>query len=335
MTYLRYLQMMPAAGWIQFLRRAVQHVRFAPSARVYGPNSFLTIGQGTKIGRSAVLDVTGGKIEIASGCWLNKDVEIRSQGEITIGAGTTLQKGVTLNGNVRIGKGCIFAPHVFISSGKHVFDLWPELPIRLQEVLLSERRFARPFPVDWTADEPVVVDDDCWLGVNCVVMSGVNIGRGSVVGANAVVTRDVRPYTLVAGTPARPIGQRLPWMPERVLDAKKWTAIPYLYSGFEVSEHSGVPRVTFTREAKVAIPKFFDGLVAITIEAKETGVLLVDGAQHAFAPGRQKLLCEISNDAPTVWDGVHLLVLMVVETLEAVTLIEVSCGDVSSDGYRS
>jgi len=52
---------------------------------------------------------------------------------------------------------------------------------------------------------PVVIEDDAWLGTNVVVLPGVRIGRGAVVGAGAVVTRDVPPFTVVAGVPARPI----------------------------------------------------------------------------------------------------------------------------------
>ena len=52
----------------------------------------------------------------------------------------------------------------------------------------------------WRA--PVVVEDDVWIGANAIVRSGVTVGRGAVVGGGAVVTRDVEPYTIVAGVPA-------------------------------------------------------------------------------------------------------------------------------------
>jgi serine acetyltransferase len=50
---------------------------------------------------------------------------------------------------------------------------------------------------------PVVIEDDVWLGTNAVVLPGVRVGRGAVVGAGAVVTRDVAPFAVVAGVPAR------------------------------------------------------------------------------------------------------------------------------------
>lgn len=51
----------------------------------------------------------------------------------------------------------------------------------------------------------VRIEDDCWIGAGAIILNGVTIGKGSVVGAGAVVTKDVAPYTIVAGNPARKI----------------------------------------------------------------------------------------------------------------------------------
>jgi acetyltransferase-like isoleucine patch superfamily enzyme len=63
------------------------------------------------------------------------------------------------------------------------------------------------------ADQPeprlgVVIEDDCWLGAGVIVVDGVRIGRGSVVGAGAVVTRDVEPYSVMIGIPAKKVAMR-------------------------------------------------------------------------------------------------------------------------------
>ena len=79
----------------------------------------------------------------------------------------------------------------------------------------------------------VVIGHDVWIGHGAVVMPGVSIGNGAVIGANAVVTRDVAPYTIVAGVPARPVRRRFSeevaariealawwdWTPERLAQA--------------------------------------------------------------------------------------------------------------------
>ena len=55
--------------------------------------------------------------------------------------------------------------------------------------------------------KPIIVEDDCWIGANAVITAGVTIGRHSVVAGGSVVTRDVAPYTVVGGNPARILKQ--------------------------------------------------------------------------------------------------------------------------------
>jgi len=78
----------------------------------------------------------------------------------------------------------------------------------------------------------VVIEDDCWVGVNSVVMPGCKIGRGVVVGANSIVTRDIEPYTVVAGAPAVALKKRLQFAPPEEISAERATDMPYFYAGF-------------------------------------------------------------------------------------------------------
>ena len=55
---------------------------------------------------------------------------------------------------------------------------------------------------------PIIVEDYVWIGINATILQGVIIGKGAVVAAGAVVTKDVEPYTIVGGVPARKIGDR-------------------------------------------------------------------------------------------------------------------------------
>ncbi|WP_284676535.1 acyltransferase [Vibrio sinus] len=57
-------------------------------------------------------------------------------------------------------------------------------------------------------ERPVVIKDDVWIGTRAIIMPGVTIGRGSIVGAGAVVTKDVPEYSIVGGVPAKVIGDR-------------------------------------------------------------------------------------------------------------------------------
>ena len=69
---------------------------------------------------------------------------------------------------------------------------------------------------------PVIIEDDVWLGTNAAVLPGVTVGRGAVVGAGAIVTRDVEPYGIALGVPARVVRKRLPDEQVEALLAIDW-----------------------------------------------------------------------------------------------------------------
>jgi acetyltransferase-like isoleucine patch superfamily enzyme len=58
---------------------------------------------------------------------------------------------------------------------------------------------------------PIVIEDEAWIGCRVIILKGVTVGRGAIVGAGSVVTKDVPPYTLAAGNPARVIKPVEPW----------------------------------------------------------------------------------------------------------------------------
>ncbi|MEW6270142.1 MAG: acyltransferase [Thermodesulfobacteriota bacterium] len=94
-------------------------------------------------------------------------------------------------GGLTIGDDVLIGPHVVIVTSQHHWTD-PSLPIVQQGHLPA----------------PVVIGDDVWIGANAVITPGVTVATGTVVGAGSVVTRSTEPYTIVAGVPARPIGER-------------------------------------------------------------------------------------------------------------------------------
>jgi maltose O-acetyltransferase len=96
--------------------------------------------------------------------------------------------------DVRIGNDVMMGPEVLIISQNqnHRFDDLT-IPMRLQGHQDSP---------------PVVIEDDVWIGARVIILPGVRIGRGAIVGAGAIVTRDVPPYAICVGNPARVIRYR-------------------------------------------------------------------------------------------------------------------------------
>jgi acetyltransferase-like isoleucine patch superfamily enzyme len=160
-------------------------------------------------------------------CWIAPHVEINVGGVMQFGDRVTLQRNTTLNGDVSVGAGCLFASNVFVSSGEHQFRLVPWLTIRDQEILAEQQNA--------TGDRSTRIDigEDCWIGANSVILAGVMVGRGAIVGAGAIVRRDVAPYEIVAGAPARRIATRFEFRPPMKVDVAEEMQMPYLYSGFQ------------------------------------------------------------------------------------------------------
>lgn len=118
---------------------------------------------------------------------------------------------VTNPENVSIGSHCNFAEGVFITGGGGVtigdyVGLGPDV-----KIWSVNHRFQDP-DTPWLKQgwdkEPVVIEDDVWLGANCFVMPGVTIGKGAIVSAGTVLMKSVPPYAIVAGNPGRVIGWR-------------------------------------------------------------------------------------------------------------------------------
>jgi len=84
---------------------------------------------------------------------------------------------------------------------------------RVTLVVSSRPNYSRIAPYVPVEHGPITIESDAWIGTSVVILPGIRIGEGAVVGANSLVTRDVRPYTIVGGSPARVISEvRVPWV---------------------------------------------------------------------------------------------------------------------------
>ncbi|PEO66118.1 transferase [Bacillus toyonensis] len=99
---------------------------------------------------------------------------------------------IAARGYIDIGNDVLIAPRVSFHSENHVFEK-NDIPIRIQ----GESR------------KGIKVEDNCWIGAGSIILDGVTIGTGSIVAAGSVITKDVEPYTIVAGVPAKKIKSRI------------------------------------------------------------------------------------------------------------------------------
>lgn len=161
----------------------------------------LTVGTNVSIGHGVLIDAVsetgvtlGSRTTIddfsiirASGVLRNLGVGIEVGSNTSIGAFNFIHGG----GGVSIGSNCLLGPNVALFSENHIFDD-PTRSIRSQ----GERRAS------------VRIGDDVWVGAGSTILSGVSVGTGAVIAAGSVVTKDVQPWTVVGGVPAKHIRGR-------------------------------------------------------------------------------------------------------------------------------
>jgi putative colanic acid biosynthesis acetyltransferase WcaF len=121
---------------------------------------------------------------------------------------------------IRIGHHCIIGFQCFL-GGEGGLVIGDNVNIASFSVLLGGWHDIND-PTFASRLKPIVIEDYVWVATRATITAGVRIGRGAVVAAGAVVTRDVAPYTVVAGVPARPIGQRDPAACVYELDYQPW-----------------------------------------------------------------------------------------------------------------
>lgn len=165
--------------------------------------------------------VLNGKLDIGANFILLNGSEIDAV-DIVIGDDVSIQRNSSILARVKIGSYTICGPNLHISSGTHHFKIQPSINIRDQDSINSD------------ADEnaPVIIGEDCWFGRNVVVVAGVEIGKGCIIGANSVVNKNIPPYSVIAGCPAKIISQRLSFIPPNKITAAN-DNIPYFYEGFK------------------------------------------------------------------------------------------------------
>lgn len=140
--------------------------------------------------------------------WTIRKLVFRLAG-VKIGNGTVIHmgakffepRGVTIGQDTMVGDRCFLDGRDQLTIGDHV-DIASEVMIYNSEHDISSPDFH-------AINAPVVIGDYVFIGPRTIILPGVTVGRGAIIAAGAVVTKDVAPYTMVGGVPAKVIGERL------------------------------------------------------------------------------------------------------------------------------
>ncbi|WP_291733471.1 DapH/DapD/GlmU-related protein [Leisingera sp. F5] len=157
----------------------------------------LSLGAGSMIDDGVFFDIKSDAAAVTLGArsqiMHGAHFETGYSGHITLGDDCYVGAFAILNGygGLEIGNNALIAGHCHIVSGNHCFaDL------------------SQPMNSQGIAGQGIIIEDDVWLGAGVKVLDGIRIGRGSIVSAGAVVTRDVPPCSIMGGVPAKLIRQR-------------------------------------------------------------------------------------------------------------------------------
>lgn len=170
----------------QAIARLASDARLLSGARLLNARKVrdaIWVGSGTIIRGELFIFGHGGSIKIGDSCYIGEDARIWSSCEITIGNRVLISHGANIHDNNSHPISAKFRAQHFTAISKTGH------PSNDMEISAT----------------PVIIEDDVWIGFNSIVLKGVAIGEGAIVGAGSVVTKDVAPWTIVAGNPARVI----------------------------------------------------------------------------------------------------------------------------------
>lgn len=149
----------------------------------------IALGEGVAIDDYSLLDASGADITLGSQVIVSRNCVIQSKtAAVTIGDRTDIGCNtiVSSSGGITIGQSVLIAGNCYIGGGRYVTT-------RLDIPMMDQGVYTRG---------SVVIGDDVWIGAGAIILDGVQIGRGCIVGAGAVVTKNLPDYAMVAGVPA-------------------------------------------------------------------------------------------------------------------------------------
>lgn len=161
--------------------------------------------------------------KLGDGVIIKPNVKISKRLKV-IGRHTFIHSGAVLDFVSEIGAFCSISRDVKIGLGSHPKNCLSTSPVFYSK----ERGMVNTTSYDTIKEKGfTVIEDDVLISANVCILEGIRIGTGAIVGAGAVVTRDIPPYAIVAGVPAKIVGYRFDKETCEVLLSEKWWDLPF------------------------------------------------------------------------------------------------------------
>ena len=184
---------------------------------------------------------------IEAGCCINRNSVIASNAHIynnsvinnsQIASYSYIGKNCLVQ-NTQIGKFCSISNDVLIGLGNHPSENFSTSPIfyRVNNALKIKLVHTNS---DFQEYQPINIGNDVWIGTRAIVMDGVTIGHGAIIAANSVVTKDVPPYSVVGGVPAKIIKYRFQETKIEKLQRLQWWHLPFEEIKIQIKELNDV-----------------------------------------------------------------------------------------------
>ena len=265
-----------------------------PEGLEYSNFDYLDLSENTRIGNYNKLVLSETKfpssnkkslISLAPNTWTGTGVELNviSGSQIIIKQYSTIQDYCKLIGDIVIERYCVFAPMVYISSGNHYAEKGNPDLIRNQDLLhLTNKELLEQH------SKKVHIEEDCWVGIGTFIRQGVYIGRGAIIGANACITTDVLPYSIVVGN-NKTINSRIVFNPLMQIEASNKEHLPYFYRGF-IQKKSDLEMLEFKDAA------FFGDKSVVIVLAKADFNLLTICGKTSFLENKNTIRIHINKN---------------------------------------
>lgn len=152
--------------------------------RIWG----LQCGNKTVINKKPIISGYLNKIIIGNKCSLQEGIRIvvNKEGSLKIRNNTLISANVNINsgvGNIYIGNNVMIAANTYIINNDH--DIFNTLSVRTSGHITKD----------------IYIGDNTWIGANCTILKGINIGEGAIIGAGSIVTKNIKPYSINYGSP--------------------------------------------------------------------------------------------------------------------------------------